>query len=61
MTIAELISSLCSTIGEMSTIINELSNRLMISGTLTRGEAEQIDEIRKRLQTMGIKDSESVL
>ena len=61
MSITELISSLCSTIGEMSAVIDELSNRLMMSGALTSGEAEQIDEIRKRIQTIGIHDSESVL
>ena len=60
MSIAELISSLCSTIEEMASVIDELSERLMLSGTMTEGEAEQIEEIRKRIQTMGINNSESV-
>lgn len=54
MTIAELIESLCSTIGSMADIINRLSLRLQQTGVMTEGEQQEIEEIRKRISAIGI-------
>lgn len=56
MTIAELIESLCNTIGEMADIINRLSLRLQQTGTMTEGELEELERIRKRISAIGIPD-----
>lgn len=56
MTIAELIESLCNTIGEMADIINRLSLRLQQTGTMTEGEREELERIRKRISAIGIPD-----
>lgn len=54
MTIAELIESLCTTIEEMAGMIDHLSIRLLQSGTMTEGEWEEVERIRKRLSAIGI-------
>lgn len=54
MTIPELIETLCCMIGEMARIIDLLSTRLMQTGMMTEGEAQQVHEIQKRIKGIGI-------
>lgn len=54
MTIPELIETLCCVIGEMARIIDLLSTRLMQTGMMTEGEAQQVQEIQKRIKGIGI-------
>ncbi len=54
MTIPELIETLCCMIGEMARIIDLLSTRLMQTGMMTEGEAQQVQEIQKRIKGIGI-------
>lgn len=54
MTIAALIEFLCNTIGDMADVINQLSYHLQQTGTMTEGEYQEIEEIRKRISAIGI-------
>ena len=54
MTIPALIETLCCMIGEMARIIDLLSTRLMQTGMMTEGEAQQVQEIQKRIKGIGI-------
>lgn len=54
MTIPELIETLCCMIGEMARVIDLLSTRLMQTGMMTEGEAQQVQEIQKRIKGIGI-------
>lgn len=58
MTIPELIETLCCMIGEMARIIDLLSTRLMQTGMMTEGEAQQVQEIQKRIKGIGISPPE---
>ena len=54
MTIAELISSLCYIIADMTKIISKLSERLLQIGCMTEGEYEEISKIEQRIKAFGI-------
>ena len=54
MTIVQLIESLCGLVGDMAAIINRLSARLVENGILTEGEYSEMQDIRKRIETIGI-------
>ena len=54
MTIAQLIEILCGLVGEMASVIDQLSLRLLQTGNLTEGEALHIHEIEDRIRAIGI-------
>lgn len=54
MTIAQLIETLCLLVGEMADLTDSLAMRLLQAGCMTEGEAEQIQEIHKRIEAIGI-------
>lgn len=54
MTVVQLIEMLCGLVGDMASIIDRLSARLIESGILTEGEYSDMQEIRKRIETIGI-------
>ena len=54
MTIAQLIETLCALIGELAKLTDTLAMRLMQAGCMTEGEADQLKEIRKRIDAIGI-------
>ena len=54
MTIAQLIETLCEMIGEMAGLIDHLAMRLMQAGCMTEGELSQLEEIRRRIEAVGI-------
>lgn len=62
MTIAQLIETLCLLVGEMADLTDSLAMRLLQAGCMTEGEAEQIQEIHKRIEAIGISppDNEEV-
>lgn len=54
MTIVQLIEVLCRLVGDMANIIDRLSARLIENGILTEGEYSELQEIRKRIETIEI-------
>lgn len=63
MTIAALLDSLCVLIGDMSKLIDDLAMRLLQAGCMTEGELSQLREIQRRVEAIGIpqSDNEKVL
>ena len=53
MTIAQLIETLCLLVGEMADLTDSLAMRLLQAGCMTEGEAEQLQEIHKRIEAIG--------
>lgn len=62
MTIAQLIETLCLLVGEMADLTDSLAMRLLQAGCMTEGEAEQLQEIHKRIEAIDISppDNEEV-
>ena len=58
MTIPELIETLCSVIGELAALTDDLAMRLLQTGTMTEGEAERVREIQKHIEGIGISPPE---
>lgn len=54
MTIVQLIETMCRLVGDMANVIDRLSARLIENGILTEGEYSELQEIRKRIETIGI-------
>lgn len=63
MTIAALLDSLCVLIGDMAKLIDDLAMRLLQAGCMTEGELSQLREIQRRVEAIGIpqSDNEKVL
>lgn len=62
MTIAQLIETLCLLVGEMADLTDSLAMHMLQAGCMTEGEAEQLEEIHKRIEAIGISppDNEEV-